>query len=178
MPPYARVYAALAIVRSPVELDNRSAPRRAYLAAPEQSRIYSQLGEAFMGAPELALLPGPTMGVMARVAAGKWLNAARASFSRTDLAGLTRSPGSVLRWKRGGEPLPAPPCYAACRAHIPGFGAPRTPSRRGLLVAVARARAAPWAAEAGLAGSMRSLSVWVAERAHPGAAVRQHWKER
>lgn len=189
--PYARVYAALAIVRSPRELDGWSAPLRAYLAVPEQNRFYGQLGEAFVGAPELALFPGLMAGVMALLAAGKLLNAARANFSQTFQAGsplaldalfwpllalgaFVLSLGTGLRLSRGDAPLPIPLPYLSLWGRLPGFDALRVPARWGWLVSLAVAVAAALALAALLArlrprvraaAGTLTLSVALAEQA-------------
>ncbi len=162
--PYARVYATLGIVRSPRELDNWSAPLGAYLAVPAQNRIYAGLGEAFVGAPELALFPGTLVFALALLAAWAVPQAARrrAAYALiTDaifwptlaITAFVFSLGTGVRLVRGGPTLPLPTPYMLLWAHLPGFGALRVPSRWGWLVSMAMALAAA----AGLSVSLARL---------------------
>ncbi|NTV63288.1 MAG: hypothetical protein HGA65_07095, partial [Oscillochloris sp.] len=185
--PYSRVYASLGIVRSPRELDNWSAPLGAYLAVPEQNRLYAPLGEAVIGAPEVAFFPGLLVSVLALGAA--WLVLARAR--RLSASGLVDaifwptlafgafvlSLGTGVRLERNGVPLPIPTPYLFLWAHLPGFGALRVPARWAWLVSMALALAAGLglahllahrrpAARAMLAG-LALLAVLVEQALHP-----------
>ncbi|HEU5089859.1 MAG TPA: hypothetical protein VFT99_20530, partial [Roseiflexaceae bacterium] len=56
--PYLRLYQSLAIVRSPREIDNWSAPLQAYLAVPEFNRLYGERAAFFQASGgEFALFP-------------------------------------------------------------------------------------------------------------------------
>jgi hypothetical protein len=56
--PYLRIYGTLGIQRSIVEVDNWSAPLRAYLSVPASNRLYAPLGELVVDAGEMVLFPG------------------------------------------------------------------------------------------------------------------------
>lgn len=156
--PYARVYASLGIVRSVRELDNWSAPLRAYLSVTEGNLLYGRLGEAVVDGGEMVLFPGLLVAALALGAAGMILNGALGAFSRRGAgpagaigrldgafwlcvagAAFVLSLGTGLRLLRYDDPLPAPMPYLLLYAHVPGFGALRVPSRWGILVTLALA---------------------------------------
>lgn len=156
--PYTRVFASLAIVRSVRELDNWSAPLRAYVSVTQGNLLYARLGEAVVDAGEMVLFPGLLVGLLALVAGGMILNGLGRSFLRTDRhprgpmsaldgaywlcvagASFLLSLGTGLRLLRFDQPLPVPLPYLLLYTNLPGFGALRVPARWGLLVTLALA---------------------------------------
>jgi hypothetical protein len=133
--PYARVYASLGIVRSVRELENWSAPLRAYWSFDSRSLLYSRFGERFVDSGEMVLSPGL---IIALLGLGGLLLALR---SRTGIfwglvigCAFVLSLGTGLRLERYGDPLPIPLPYLTLYNYLPGFGALRVPARWGLLV--------------------------------------------
>lgn len=88
--PYLSIYQTLGIVRSPRELDNWSAPLRAYVAVLDSSLLYGRLGEAVVDSGEMVLFPGLLIAALG-LGAAAWLAWRRLSPSSSPPAPL--SPG-------------------------------------------------------------------------------------
>jgi hypothetical protein len=156
--PYARVYPVLGITRTLTEIDQWSAPLRAYMSVAAANRLYASLGEQFVGPAELALFPGVAATLLALVALGMNINVAMGRFwgklphsspglrwevwfwALLALLAGGLSLGTTVRLERYGPSLaPIPLPYGLLYAVIPGFDAMRVPARWGLLVQLALA---------------------------------------
>jgi hypothetical protein len=157
--PYLRIYRTLGIVRSVAEVENWSAPLRAYISVVASNRLYGPIGEAVVDAGEMVLFPGLLLALLGLAGAALGLRAALrrpagAPRPRGDLifwallaaGALVLSLGVAVRLVRFGEPLPIPTPYLLLYAHVPGFGSMRVPSRWGWLVTLALALLAAAAA--------------------------------
>lgn len=152
MLPYLRIYGTLGIVRSLAELENWSAPLRAYISVVASNRLYGPLGEVVVDTGEMVLFPGLLLAGLGLLAVGMGINDRRRAFSDTDRAAIRRgdlrfwgllaagalllSFGTAVRLVRYGDPLPIPTPYPLLYATIPGFGSLRVPARWGWLVSL------------------------------------------
>jgi hypothetical protein len=149
--PYLRIYSSLGIVRSLTEVDNWSAPLRAYISVPASNRLYGPLGELVVDSGEMVLFPGLLVTGLALLALGLGLRR-RKAFEPEDRRGVELlfwallaagaallSFGVALRLVRFSEPLPIPMPYPLLYAYLPGFGSMRVPARWGWLVTLALA---------------------------------------
>lgn len=165
--PYRSVYGTLAIVRSPAELENWSAPLQAYLAVPDGNRLYGSIGGPFKASGgELALFPGFTALALAAIGLVYLMRAKRPSWERAfwpclAALGFVLSLGTQLRWTRGGDPLPIPLPYGWLYRLVPGFAALRVPARWGWLVLLAVAIVSAWGVH-GLLGRRRRAALGIA----------------
>lgn len=185
MLPFLRVYRTLGIVRSLTELDNWSAPLRAYVSVVASNRLYGPLGEAVVDAGEMVLFPGLALAALGIIAVGMAIHDRRRGRPGGDVlfwallsAGAALlSFGTALRLVRYGDPLPVPMPYPLLYTTIPGFGSLRVPARWGWLVglglavlaAVALARLLarlrpPWR---GLAGAAVAVAILAEHAAFP-----------
>jgi len=146
--PYLGLYRTLGIVRSPAELENWSAPLRAYVSVPATNWLYAPLGEAVVDSGEMVLFPGLALTGLGLLALGMGVNDRRRGVAGMGdrlflglLAGaaMLLSFGTALRLVRYGEPLPLPMPYPLLYSYVPGFGSLRVPARWGWLVTLALA---------------------------------------
>jgi len=147
--PYSSVYGTLAIVRSPAEVANWSAPLQAYMAVPDGNRLYGSIDVFKASGGELALFPGFTALALALAGVIVLLRTGRPLWERgfwpcLAALGFILSLGPQLRLTRGGEPLPIPLPYDMLYRLVPGFGALRVPARWGWLVLLAVAVLSAW----------------------------------
>lgn len=133
--PYTRVYASLGIVRSVRELENWSAPLRAYWSFDARSLLYSRFGERFVDSGEMVLSPGFTIALLGLSGLLLALRSRDGRFWGLVIScAFVLSLGTGLRFERYGDPLPVPLPYLTLYNYLPGFGALRVPARWGLLV--------------------------------------------
>lgn len=148
--PYLRIYRTLGIVRSVAELENWSAPLRAYFSVTASNRLYAPLGEAVVDAGEMVLFPGLLLLLLGLLGAIRGMLRRRSHTSATDgkawlfwcllaAGALLLSLGTAVRLVRFGDPLPLPTLYTLLYTYVPGFGSMRVPSRWGWLVTLALA---------------------------------------
>lgn len=152
--PYLRIYTTLGIVRSLAEIENWSAPLRAYLSVTASNRLYGPLGEVVVDSGEMVLFPGLLLAGLGLLAVGMGINERRPAFSGTDrpaargdllfwallaAGAMLLSFGTAVRLVRYGDPLPIPTPYALLYSLVPGFGSMRVPARWGWLVTLALA---------------------------------------
>lgn len=143
--PYLRIYSTLGIQRSLAEIDNWSAPLRAYISVPATNRLYAPIGELVVDSGEMVLFPGLLLVALGLAGLALWIGAPAerrgdARFWALLAAGAALlSFGTALRLVRYGEPLPLPTPYPLLYALVPGFGSMRVPSRWGWLVTLALA---------------------------------------
>lgn len=186
MLPYLRIYRTLGIMRSLAELENWSAPLRAYVSVVATNRLYGPLGEAVVDTGEMVLFPGLVPTILALLG----LTIALSGRARTPPLPPSPAPrgnllfwallvggavllsfGTAVRLVRYGDPLPIPTPYPLLYAAIPGFGSLRVPARWGwlaglglaLLAAAALARLLamarlPWRHLAGAAVAVAILA--------------------
>jgi hypothetical protein len=144
--PYMRVYGSLAIVRSVRELDNWSAPLRAYWSVEERNLVYGSLGERFVDSGEMVLFPGLLVTLLGMSGLLLIFRTRHGLFWGLLLTGaFVLSLGTGIRWERFAEPLPIPLPYSILYSRLPGFGALRVPARWGMLVSLALAILAAFA---------------------------------
>jgi hypothetical protein len=144
--PYTRVYASLGIVRSPRELDNWSAPLRAYWSVESRNLLYGPLGERFVDNGEMVLFPGLLITLLGLAGLLLSLRTRHALFWALLIScAFVLSLGTGVRFERYGEPLPIPLPYNLLYSRLPGFGALRVPARWGLLVSLGLAVLAAFA---------------------------------
>lgn len=164
MRPSIALYQTAGIVRTVRELDDWSAPIRAYVSAPPTNLLHRLVGWPLAtDATEMILFPGLTITLLAALALARRPDRERLFWIIVAAGALTLSFGAGLRLERGGEPLPAPLPYLTLYAHVPGFGGRRVPSRWGLLVMLALSMLAALAlprllARVGRAGNRCSAS--------------------
>jgi hypothetical protein len=145
--PYIGLYQTLGIVRTLREVDNWSAPLRAYVSVTVNNLIYARLGEAVIDSGEMVLFPGLLVFVLGlgaelglllrrlgRGAGRDWL-----FWGLVALGAFVLSLGTGLRVIRFQDVLPIPLPYLTLYRLLPGFGSMRVPARWGWLVTLALA---------------------------------------
>ncbi|MBX0328454.1 hypothetical protein K2Z83_12280 [Oscillochloris sp. ZM17-4] len=148
--PYIGIYRTLGIIRSPLEIDNWSAPLRAYVSVTSGNLLYGRLGGAVIDSGEMVLFPGLLIALLGLISLGLWPRRGGAEtigaairdhvfWAMVALASFVLSLGSHLRLIRFSDPLPVPLPYLTLYQLLPGFGSMRVPARWGWLVTVALA---------------------------------------
>lgn len=134
--PYLGIYQSLGIVRSVRELDNWSAPVRAYLAAAPGNLLNRLVGWPPVDTGEMVLWPGLPATLLAVIALLRRPGSPQLLWALIGLSAVLFSFGTGIRWERGGPAMTVPLPYLWLYEWLPGFGALRVPARWGLLVSL------------------------------------------